>query len=539
MNGFKNLKLFHKVMLILVVYVVALVINTSIGISSLLSTQSHLVELESRIYDAVRLSSVNETLLQRADELFTQAVSFSEEELKEQGQESANKLLVNLRSLQSLDPEEIESLREIENNVSEYLAIAPRLVDAMLSEEPDFARLQGDIQRKATLFETSTDALAAYQAHIDETFKKTIGQAVSASEESLYLSSLVSAACFIILALLITYIANIISKTASKLSSSLHELSQGDGELGQRIPVFGEDELGMTASNFNLFMDKLSGIVRSVMNVSNPLLETSNDLNSTSKQVQAVTTDLVLKAREANHAMNEMTLSISEISESASLASSSMQETKDQAVKGLQIIDRTIHNSKDLNSQIISSAELVEKLARDTENVASILDVISSIAEQTNLLALNAAIEAARAGDQGRGFAVVADEVRALASKTGHATTEIRDVLNRLEEAADSTVNAMRQAKDQSEISESCAIETGDYLNQIKDRIEKVNEMNITIAAATEEQTMVVGSVNDIISTMADSVESTEASFDEISGIATNLLNASDSLRDSTSQFKL
>ncbi len=539
MNGFKNLKLFHKVMLILVVYVIALAINTSIGISSLLSTQSHLVELESKIYDAVRLSTVNNTLLQRADELFTQAVSFSEDDLKLQGQESVNELLTNLRTLKTLDQDESENLSQIESNVSKYLNIAPRLVDAMLDEDADFASLQGDIERKAQLFETTNEALAVYQAHIDETFKKTISLAVLAGEESLYLTSLISAAGFVILALLITYIANIISKTANKLSSTLRELSQGEGELGQRIPVFGEDELGMTAGNFNRFMDKLSGIVQNVMSVSNPLLETSHDLDSNSQQVQAVTTDLVLKAREANHAMNEMTLSISEISESASLASSSMQDTKDQAVKGLQIIDRTIHNSKDLNSQIINSTELVEKLARDTENVANILDVISSIAEQTNLLALNAAIEAARAGDQGRGFAVVADEVRALASKTGHATTEIRDVLNRLEDAAESTVSAMRQAKDQSEISENCALETGEYLNQIKERIEQVNEMNITIAAATEEQSMVVGSVNDIISTMADSVESTEASFEELSGIATKLLSASDSLRESTSQFKL
>jgi methyl-accepting chemotaxis protein len=192
-----------------------------------------------------------------------------------------------------------------------------------------------------------------------------------------------------------------------------------------------------------------------------------------------------------------------------------------------------------LNTQIINAAGLVEKLAADTKNVANILDVISTIAEQTNLLALNAAIEAARAGEQGRGFAVVADEVRALASKTGDATTEIRDVLGRLNTAATSTVKAMSSAKDQSEMNEKRSIETGGSLEEIKSQIEHVNSMNLSIAAATEEQTMVVANVSTIITAMYSSVESTEVSFNELAELASKLLQASDSLKGATSQFKL
>lgn len=539
MSWFKNLKIFYKIMLILGVYVVALAINTTIGVSSLLATQDHLIKLEQKIYDSVRLATVNDTLLKRADELLTQAVSFSEDDLKLQGVESISQLVKNLQQLKQLDTERLKELENIDSNVKKYQAIAVPLVEAMLSDEADFSVLQGKIKTKAELFEATNKALTQYQQIINDEFKETIKKAVTSGEDALYTSSAISAVFFIVLALFITYIASAISSTANQLSGSLKELSEGEGELSQRIPVNGRDELGSTASNFNNFMDKLSGIVRSVMNVSNPLLETANDLDSNTQQVRNVTEQLGVKAREAKQAMDEITQSISEISTSASDASVAMQDTEDRTNKGLEIVTTTISNSKDLNTQIINAAGLVERLAKDTENVANILDVISTIAEQTNLLALNAAIEAARAGEQGRGFAVVADEVRALASKTGDATTEIRNVLNRLEEAAVSTVSAMQSAKGQSEMSENCAIETGDYLEQIKNQVEQVNGMNMTIAAATEEQTMVVASVSEIITAMVESVESTEVSFSELAILANKLLSASDSLKDSTSQFKL
>ncbi|MFD2230174.1 methyl-accepting chemotaxis protein [Alkalimarinus sediminis] len=539
MSWFKNLKIFYKIMLILGVYVVALAINTTIGVSSLLSTQGHLVKLEQKIYDSVILATVNDTLLKRADELLTQAVSFSEDDLKLQGIESINQLTKNLQQLEKLDTERLTELKDIDSNVKKYQAIAVPLVEAMLSDEADFSALQGQIKAKAELFEATNKALTHYQQIVNKEFKVTIGKAVASGEDALYTSSAISAVFFVVLALFITYIASAISSTANQLSGSLKELSEGEGELSQRIPVNGRDELGSTASNFNSFMDKLSSIVRSIMNVSNPLLETANDLDSNTQQVRSVTDQLGVKAREAKQAMDEITQSISEISTSASDASVAMQDTEDRTNKGLEIVTTTIANSKDLNSQIINAAELVERLAKDTENVANILDVISTIAEQTNLLALNAAIEAARAGEQGRGFAVVADEVRALASKTGDATTEIRNVLNRLEEAAVSTVNAMESAKGQSEMSENCAVETGDYLEQIKQQVEQVNGMNMTIAAATEEQTMVVSNVSEIITAMVESVESTEVSFSELAVLANKLLSASDSLKESTSQFKL
>ena len=539
MKWFRDLKVFHKIMLILAVYAAALVINLFIGRSALLETQSHLITLEEKVYDSVLLSSVNTPLLKRADELLTQAVSFGEEDLKLQGEAAIDTLLENLEKLKQVDNQRMETLDSIIANVSAYEAAAVPIVNEMLGGDPDYGSLQERIGKKASLFDKTNKALAQYHEEIDAYFKASIRQAVDSGESSLVQTTTVGIIFFILVAIMIVAIGRSISNTATEVRDSLAKLAEGSGDLSRRLKVSGDDELGMTASNFNRFMEKLSGIVQSIMDSANPLLEASNELDNNSSIVQQATRELLDKAREGKTAMSEITQSIAEISESATQASDAMKETDRQATQGLGIVQSTISNSESLNEQIIEASRMVEKLAQDTDNVANILDVISSIAEQTNLLALNAAIEAARAGEQGRGFAVVADEVRALASKTADATTEIREVLERLEGTASETVKAMTSAKDQSEVTEKQAVETGEALNTIKVRIEDVNTMSLTIASATEQQSIVVNNVSEIIANMYDASETTEKSYSELNSVAQKLLSTSDSLNRATSQFKI
>ncbi|WP_416350718.1 methyl-accepting chemotaxis protein [Pseudomonas sp. CCI1.2] len=146
----------------------------------------------------------------------------------------------------------------------------------------------------------------------------------------------------------------------------------------------------------------------------------------------------------------------------------------------------------------------VEGLANQAQNIVKVLDVIRSITEQTNLLASNAAIEAARAGEQGRGFAVVADEVRALAHRTQSSTQEIEQMIQSIQKDSSRAVKSMKQSSEEADSTLLMANEAGVAIKQIAAAIFDINERNLMIATASEEQAQVARSVDESLISIRD-----------------------------------
>ena len=539
MTWFSRLSVFHKIMLILGVYAISSAINFTIGIKGVNDTKSYIVNLEERIYESVQLATQNSFLLQRADEMFTQSVTAGDPDMQTLGEETVGDLLSNIDRLLTIDASNQDLLSQIKVSATEYLSVSSKLLNNLLSDNPDFSQLQSLGAKKSDLLSETNALLKQHKANVDTQFSSAIDGALSSSSRTLNMVTVTNVAFLILLSMLIFYIGRLFSNTVNSMKNSLADLADGSGDLNTRLKVETADELGVMTRNFNAFMDRLNEIIRKVKEVAPEVGDAANAMSGSTKHVRSVTENMSHRASEATYAMNEMAKSIEEVSQSASEASGVMQETRDESAESLKIVESTINNSRELNSQILEASERVERLVRDTGDVSTILDVISAIAEQTNLLALNAAIEAARAGEQGRGFAVVADEVRALASRTASATTEIRDVLDRLESAANETVQSMTLAKTQSEQNEQNAEQTGKHISQIKSRVESVSSMGLTIAAATEEQTAVVRDTHSSISAMNDTVSEIQQSFAELARLADNLQGAAGHLQDSTSKFRI
>ncbi|WP_409034032.1 methyl-accepting chemotaxis protein [Pseudomonas sp. JUb42] len=273
-----------------------------------------------------------------------------------------------------------------------------------------------------------------------------------------------------------------------------------------------------------------------------------SNLKSTIQQISTASDQLALSAQELSNvtenantglarqndeiqqaatAVTEMTSAVEEVARNAVSTSEASQATSLQATDGRNKARDAVVAINHATTEITASTAMVENLALQVRDIGKVLDVIRGIAEQTNLLALNAAIEAARAGEQGRGFAVVADEVRALAARTQASTGEIEGMIDRVQASADDAVKSMGKSQALVTDTQSLAQAAGSALDLIAESISQINERNLVIASASEEQAHVAREVDrnlvniqDLSTRSAAGAEQTNASTQELSGLA-------------------
>ncbi|AUD59671.1 chemotaxis protein [Shewanella sp. Pdp11] len=539
MNLFNNISIFKKVIAIFILAVIIFALNLSISVISINKNRTTLNYMEQQVYQRVELANQNVFFIQRLDELYTQSVSFADEDLLTNAGTMYESLRKNLQQLDKVDPSQANQLNNLSAKLTRYNDMTIKLAKGMLAGTIDMANIGQISQEKSQAYEAVLNEIQNYKQDKVLEFKQSIKEAGDRSEQSLWLTLSIGIALLIVMFIVTIAIARAISSSARNVAQSLSELADGKGDLSHKLNVSGSDELGQVSSNFNRFLGLLGDSIRRVVNVTDPLLASSHSLKQRMEDATHATQRQSHDASAVQVSMEDMRHSVIEISQNARQAASAAQIAEKEAMQGMTVVQRTIDISQELNTGIQAASNSINELARDTENVTSILNVITSIAEQTNLLALNAAIEAARAGEQGRGFAVVADEVRALASKTADATTEIRHVLQNLKTAAISSVSTMNVAMSKSSENETNAQNTGSALKSIQQQIVSINSMNTHIASATEEQASVASQVVDNVVNMNASFEQTLQILSQVRNVSEGLVDFADELKNATSQFKL
>ena len=234
-----------------------------------------------------------------------------------------------------------------------------------------------------------------------------------------------------------------------------------------------------------------------------------------------------------------MTNAIEHVATNAVSTSDASRHATDEAEDGRNQVERTVDGIHIVLSDIQRSSEAVTDLASRVHNISGVLDVIRSISEQTNLLALNAAIEAARAGEQGRGFAVVADEVRALAHRTQASTVEIETMIGAVKTDADSAVAAMGKSLAVATATQNKARQAGTALEQIARNVYQINERNLVIASASEQQAQVAREVDKNLHNIQQLSEQTTAGANQTAGSSRELSHLAASFNMMVSKFKL
>ena len=308
-------------------------------------------------------------------------------------------------------------------------------------------------------------------------------------------------------------IALVISRSVAKpllnITRAMKNISSGDGDLTQRLPVNGKNELTAIANEFNHFIARIESLIQELMRSIASVSTSGSQLFDISDHTMDLADRQKQETTEIATAMNEMTATAQEVARSASSTADVTQNADKQAAIGSEVVEQAVDAINRLAADVASMNDVIQDVEARSEKINTILDVIGEIADQTNLLALNAAIEAARAGEHGRGFSVVADEVRALAQRTQNSTAEINEMITALKEGTGKTARVIAQSQKQSEETVETAAKAGQALQEITRGMDEIRDMTAQIASAAEEQNQVSETINESVSRVGNGAEET------------------------------
>nr|WP_236525674.1 methyl-accepting chemotaxis protein [Pseudomonas syringae] len=302
-----------------------------------------------------------------------------------------------------------------------------------------------------------------------------------------------------------------IASTIADGDLSEHQIPQGKDETAQLLIT-----LGRMRSNLHSTIDQ---IYAAATQLSQSVQEMGSIAEASALNLQLQNDEI----EQAAVAVNQMSQAAVEVAGNASNTVTESEASTQAAAQGKDKLSATISSIKELTENVIDSSHQAEGLAERTQSISSILDVIRAIANQTNLLALNAAIEAARAGEAGRGFAVVADEVRSLAQRTSASTAEIEGLISGVQPSTQQTASSLRHTATQANLTLEQAAATGEALNVIISSTATINDRNLLIASAAEQQAQVASEVDRNLSSIRD-LSSQTASGAQQTTVASNAL---------------
>ena len=324
-----------------------------------------------------------------------------------------------------------------------------------------------------------------------------------------------------------------------QLKAAMVEVSRGEGDLTLRLDESGSDEIAETAHAFNQFVARLHGMFGTLRNDAHSLI-------GGVQQVSTLVGDVASGSREMSDVsssnaatLEEITVSISHIAESAHQADELVNQTEERLSESAQSITRLSSGMESTVSAVRGLEGMLASLDKRSEEISGITNVIRDIADQTNLLALNAAIEAARAGEQGRGFAVVADEVRKLAERTAQATLGISSMVEAIRQETSRAVGDMNQTVGAVDEGVQLTREAVDGIETIRRSMEEVVDKMHEIAHSTNEQHNATTLIAQSTESINGRILENDGRLHSVSEELTRLSSNARQMQDAFGRFKL
>jgi methyl-accepting chemotaxis protein len=323
------------------------------------------------------------------------------------------------------------------------------------------------------------------------------------------------------------------------LHESLQEINGGEGDLTKRLDITSNDEFGAVSGEFNQFVGYLQHLISEVKGRSLSVRANTDKTAASSARSSAELYTQLNELDQLATAMHQMSATAHDVADNAQTAASRANQADTAAKEGEAVVERTTASIAQLTDQMGNVVTTINDLVGYSDNIESILTVITAIADQTNLLALNAAIEAARAGEQGRGFAVVADEVRTLASKTQESTEQIKKMIQQLQTGVRGAEKVILESRENANATQLIANQAKDSLHAIRASINEINDMTVQIAAAAEEQSATSNEINRNTTNIRDISQSVSDAATEQSALCETMVEITTQQAKSLDKFKV